>query len=63
MDYVTPKKILSPFSGEWSTPKFKELVYTDKVVTEAWWYCPASGKFITKGVVKVTPKPKKETNK
>ncbi len=56
MDLVQPKKIVSPYSGEWSSPKLKEVVYDDKVVVEAHWYCPASGKFITRGIVEVRPK-------
>lgn len=63
MDYVTPKKIVSPYSGEWCTPKIKEVEYNDRVVVEAHWYCPASGKFVTRGVVEVIPKTKKEPNK
>jgi len=59
MDYVTIKKIVSPYSGEWSTPTIKKIDQGDKIVTEAHWYCPASGKFITKGVVEVTDKEKK----
>ena len=62
MDYVTPKKIVSPYSGEWSTPKLKEIDYPDRVVVEAHWYCPASGKFITRGVVEVRQKDT-DTNK
>jgi len=56
MDFVQPKKIVSPYSGEWSSPKLREMDYPDKVVVEAHWYCPASGKFITKGVVEVREK-------
>ena len=52
MDYVTPKQILSPFSGEFSTPKLRQVDYGDRIVTEAHWYCPRTGQFITKGVVK-----------
>ena len=56
MDYVTPKRIMSPFSGEFSTPKLKVLDYNDRVVTEAHWYCPKTGQYITKGVVSIEPK-------
>jgi len=56
MDFVQPKRIMSPFSGEFSTPKLKVLDHGDKLVTEAWWYCPRTGQYITKGVVKVEPK-------
>lgn len=63
MDYVQPKKIMSPYSGEWSSPKIKTVEYSDKIVKEAHWYCPSSGKFITRGVVEViekTPPPTEE---
>ena len=56
MDIVEPKKIQSPWTGSWSQPKIKVRDYGDEIVTEAWWYCPDLGKFITKGVVKREPK-------
>jgi len=56
MDYVEAKKIRSPYTGDWVAPRLKVLDYADEVVTEAWWYCPDSGQFITKGVVKREPK-------
>ena len=56
MDVVQPKKIASPWTGSWSTPEIKVRDYGDEIVTEAWWYCPDSGQFITKGVVKREPK-------
>ena len=49
-DFVQAKKILSPFSGEMCTPKMKTLDYGDRVVTEAHWYCPRTGKFVHKGI-------------
>ena len=57
MEYVTPKKIVSPWSGAWSSPKLKTVDYGDRIVVEAWWYCPDSGKFITKGIVEERVKP------
>ena len=51
MDYVQPKKIQSPFSGALSSPKIFDKDYGDRIVTEAWWYCPTTGHFITKGIV------------
>tara|TARA_Y100000310_G_C20684897_1_gene818351 strand:- start:1052 stop:1240 length:189 start_codon:yes stop_codon:yes gene_type:complete len=54
MDFVTPKKIMSPFCGEWSTPKLREMEYKDRTVVEARWYCPKTGKYITKGIVSET---------
>tara|TARA_R110002167_G_scaffold333381_3_gene540431 strand:- start:2027 stop:2230 length:204 start_codon:yes stop_codon:yes gene_type:complete len=59
MDKVTPKKIVSPFSGEWSTPKIIDRDYGDRIVREAHWYCPASGQYITRGVVETIIKDKK----
>ena len=56
MDFVQPKKIMSPFSGEMSMPKIITRDWGDNIVTEAHWYCPRTGKFITKGTVKVEPK-------
>jgi hypothetical protein len=61
MDYVTPKRIMSPFSGEFSTPKLREVDYGDRIVTEAQWYCPRTGQFITKGTVKVEMKDQGQT--
>lgn len=58
MDYVTAKKIVSPYSGEWVSPKLIVKEYNDRIDTEAHWYCPASGKFITRGLVKSEPKVK-----
>lgn len=52
MDYVQPKKIASPYSGVPAAPKIFERDYGDRIVTEAWWYCPTTGQFITKGIVK-----------
>ena len=56
MDNVQVKKIASPWSGEVSIPKIKTRDYGDEIVTEAWWYCPTTGKFITKGVIDRKPK-------
>jgi hypothetical protein len=56
MNMVQPKKIISPFSGEVSIPKLRTLDYGDTIVTEAHWYCPRTGQFITKGTVSVEPK-------
>ena len=55
MDLVQPKRIVSPWTGNLSTPKIKVQKCRNEIVHEAWWYCPDSGKFITKGVVKVEP--------
>lgn len=61
MDYVTPKQILSPFSGEFSKPKLREVDYGDRIVTEAHWYCPRTGQFITKGTVSIDMKDQGQT--
>lgn len=58
MDYVVLKKIESPFSGEMCIPKTKTLDYGDRIITEAWWYCPRTGKFVLKGIVSDEPKKK-----
>ena len=55
MDYVQPKKIMSPFSGEWSTPRLIEKKYKDHTIVEAHWYCPLTGQYITRGIVSNTP--------
>ena len=59
MDYVQPKKIMSPWSGAPCTPKIKERDYGDYVLVEAWWYCPTTGKFIQKGIVEKRDKEEK----
>ena len=56
MDYVTPKMIMSQYSGRMVKPKIVERDYPDRVVVEAIWTCPSSGEFIQKGIVKIIPK-------
>ena len=58
MDLVQPRKIESPWTGEQCLPQIKVRDYGDQLITEAWWYCPTTGQFIGKGVVKVEPKEK-----
>lgn len=58
MDLVQPRKIASPYTGELVAPQLKVRDYGNEIITEAWWYCPATGQFIQKGVVKVEPKEK-----
>ena len=53
---VQPIQISSPFTGCPVIPKIKTLDYGDRIQEEAFWYCPDSGNFIQKGVVKVTYK-------
>jgi len=62
MDKVTPKKIVSPWTGDWSTPKIITREYKDCIVKEAHWYCPSTGQFITKGVVETVIKQKQTPN-
>ena len=56
MDKVQPKKIQSPFLGEWSTPKIITKDYGKQIVKEAWWYCPSTGQYVTKGIVETIQK-------
>ena len=63
MNMVQPKNIISPFSGEVSKPQLKKLDYGDKIVTEAHWYCPRTGQYITKGTVSVEPKKAPDSDK
>lgn len=60
MQYVTPKQIMSPYSGAWVKPQLREVDHGDKIVVEAWWYCPSSGEFMQKGIVSERPKTKPE---
>jgi hypothetical protein len=53
MDYVTPKQITSPISGQPVNPKIVTLQRGNKIITEAHWIDPASGQFIRKGIVKI----------
>lgn len=56
MQMVQPKIISSPFSGSPCKPRIKSYEQGNKIIEEAYWYCPDSGRFITKGVVKITDK-------
>ena len=56
MDYVQLKKVVSPYSGEWASPTTKEYEQNGKIVVEAQWHCPSSGKFITRGIVEMRDK-------
>jgi len=53
MDIIQPKVIQSPISGEPVRPRLKTYIRGNQEVVEAEYYCPASGKFIRKGVVSV----------
>ena len=60
MNYVQPKRIPSPWTGTLSSPQIKERDYGDYILKEAWWYCPDSGQFITKGIVERIDKKKSD---
>lgn len=53
MDIVRPIRITSPISGQPSEPKVQERQYGDKIYVEAFWYDPASGGLIRKGMVRI----------
>lgn len=52
-NFVRPTKIVSPISGQTSSPKIVERRIGDKIHVEAHWYDPASGTFIRKGTVEI----------
>lgn len=56
MDFVDPKKIISPISGQLVEPKIITTVSGNKIVKEAHWIDPASGAFIRKGIVSIEDK-------
>ena len=56
--YVQPRIITSPFSGSPMKPQIRTRESDGKVYTEAYWYCPDSGRFVQKGVVSVVEKNK-----
>ena len=53
MDFIQPKIIVSPISGEPVRPTLKTYVREGKEIVEAEYRDPASGSFIRKGVVSV----------
>jgi hypothetical protein len=53
MDTIQPKVIASPVSGEPIRPRLKTYIRDNQEIVEAEYICPASGKFIRKGVVSV----------
>lgn len=50
---VQPVVITSPFSGSPIRPQIRTRASEGKVYTEAHWYCPDSGRFVKKGVIKI----------
>jgi hypothetical protein len=55
MNNVKPSIIISPISGQPCAPRIIETRQGKNMVKEAHWIDPASGTFIRKGVVSVTP--------
>lgn len=55
MNKVEPRIITSPISGQPSVPRIIETKVGNNLVKEAHWFDPASGTFIRKGVVSITP--------
>lgn len=55
MNKVEPRIITSPISGQPSVPRIVETKVGTNIVKEAYWYDPASGAFIRKGVVDIKP--------
>lgn len=53
MDFIQPKIIASPISGQPVRPVLKTYVREGKEIIEAEYYDPASGAFIRKGVVSI----------
>lgn len=53
MDFISPKPITSPISGQPVRPIFKTYIKGDKEITEAHYIDPASGSFIRKGLISV----------
>lgn len=60
MDFITPRPITSPISGETVKPMIKTYIREGKEITEAHYIDPASGTFIRKGVVSIVDLPKVE---
>lgn len=53
MDYITPKQIISPYTGNVVKPKLVEYKQDGKLYKEAHYFCPDSGNFIQKGLIEV----------
>ena len=59
MDFIVPKPIVSPISGQTVKPILKTYIREGKEIVEAEYIDPASGTFIRKGIVSVKDLPKK----
>jgi hypothetical protein len=64
MDFISPRPIASPISGQPVRPILKTYIKGNKEITEAHYIDPASGSFIRKGLISVkdinTSEPKAE---
>lgn len=63
MDFITPKPIVSPISGQTVKPRLRTYIREGKEVVEAEYIDPASGTFIRKGIVSIKDIVKDESNK
>jgi len=59
MEYIQPKIIQSPISGQPVKPLIKSYVREGKEFTEAHYIDPASGTFIRKGLISIKDVEKK----
>jgi len=57
MDFIQPKPIVSPISGQLVSPRLKTYIREGKEIVEAEYIDPASGTFIRKGIVSVKDAP------
>lgn len=53
MEFITPKIIVSPISGQPVKPRLKTYIRGNQEIVEAEYIDPASGTFIRKGIVSV----------
>lgn len=53
MDFISPRIITSPISGQPVKPRIRTYIRDGKEITEAEYIDPASGTFIRKGIVSV----------
>ena len=53
MDFIQPKMIQSPISGEPVKPRLRTYIRNQQEIVEAEYIDPASGAFIRKGIVSV----------
>lgn len=60
MDFIQPRIIQSPISGEPVKPRIHTYIRNHQEIVEAEYIDPASGAFIRKGIVSVKDLKKKE---